>query len=123
MNQATTYTHNVDDYIDTTIVFGEINKTIISKDFKGGSIHNIFGATELDFSYADISGVVVIDVTLAFGELKLRVPANWRVETDVTQFCAAIEDKRRDMSQTVNTSKILVITGMSAFAAIKIKGI
>ncbi|HEY9195293.1 MAG TPA: hypothetical protein VIM77_03485, partial [Mucilaginibacter sp.] len=45
--------HNGDDYLDTVSIFGGVNKTILSKTFKGGDIVNIFGGAELDFTQAD----------------------------------------------------------------------
>jgi hypothetical protein len=120
-NQSTTYSSNIEDYLDTTIIFGEIKKTIISKNFQGGKIRSVFGSTKLDFSYADISGVVIIDVSQAFSEVKLTVPNDWRVETDVTNFCATTEDKRRDLSQTRESGKVLMITGVSGFAVVEIR--
>jgi predicted membrane protein len=121
-NQSTAYAYNVDDYLNTTIIFGEVKKTIISKNFLGGKVHNLFGSTQLDFTYADISGVVVLDVSQAFGETKIRVPQNWRVETDVTHFCSITEDKRRDLTQSWNSGKVLVITGISGFAVVEVTG-
>ena len=118
-NQSTAY--NIDDYLSTTMIFGEIKKTIISKNFQGGKICNVFGSTKLDFSYADISGVVVIDVSQAFGETKLTVPNDWRVETELTHFCSAVEDRRRDLSQTRESGKVLVLTGISGFAAVEVR--
>jgi len=121
MNTNSTFTASADDYVDITIFFGEIKKTIISKNFQGGSVHNIFGSTRLDFTNADITGVVVLDISQTFGETKLVVPRNWRVETDVSHFCSVIEDKRRDLSETRNSNKVLVVTGISAFASVKVK--
>lgn len=107
-------------YLNTTSVFGGVKKTIISKDFKGGKINNLFGETILDFTDADISGIVVLDIAQAFGEINLTVPMNWRVETDITNFCAATENKRGDVTQLKSSDKILVITGNSAFAVVNI---
>jgi predicted membrane protein len=118
--QSTTFTPDVDDYIDTNIVFGEIKKIIMSQDFKGGKVHNMFGATELDFSLANLKGMVVLDISQAFGETKITVPKDWRVETDLSHFCSAEDDHRRDLSQTRNSDKVLVITGTSAFAELGI---
>ncbi len=119
-NQSATFTNNIEDYLDTTIIFGEIKKTIVSKDFRGGKVTNIFGSTVLDFTYADLSGVVVLDISQGFGEVKITVPNDWRVETDFSQFCATVDDKRRDLSQTRNSNKILVLTGTSVFAVVDI---
>jgi len=121
MNNSSTFTADADDFVDSTIFFGEIKKTIISKNFRGGRVHNVFDSTRLDFTNADINGVVVLDISQTFGETKLIVPRNWRVETDVSHFCSVTEDKRRDLSETRNSDKVLVVTGVSAFAVIKVK--
>ena len=120
-HQYTAVAVNPDDYIDNTIFFGEMKKTILSKEFKGGKITNVFGSIKLDFTYADISGVVVLDISHVFGEVKLIVPENWRVEPDVSQFFATVTDKRIDIGQTRNTNKVLVLTGSNVMGEVKIK--
>ena len=120
-NIASPLTGNPADYVNTTVVFGEIKKTIISKDFKGGRIASLFGATKLDFTNADINGVVVLDISQAFSETKIRVPRDWRVEADQTLLLATIEDKRTDIAQNINAGKVLILTGTSIFGVISIK--
>ena len=112
---------NPADYVNSTVVFGEIKNTVISKDFKGGRIASLFGATKLDFTNADINGVVVLDISQAFSETKIRVPRDWRVEADQTLLLATIEDKRTDVAQNINASKVLILTGTSLFGVISIK--
>lgn len=111
---------NYDDYIDSIAVFGGVKKSIISKDFKGGEITNVFGGTELDFTRADINGTVVIDISQAFGEIKITAPGNWRVVTDISQIFAQTEDKRVYTNGVVDNEKILVLKGTSICAAVKI---
>ena len=108
-------------YINATTVFGEIQKSVISKDFKGGKVNNFFGSTVLDFSNADINGIAVVDISQAFGEIIISVPANWRVEVDLTQLFAAVEDKRMSKYQKNGNDKILVLTGISVFANIELR--
>jgi len=108
-------------YINATTVFGEIQKSVISKDFKGGKVNNFFGSTVLDFSNADINGIAVVDISQAFGEIIISVPANWRVEVDLTQLFAAVEDKRMSKYQKNSNDKILVLTGISGFANIELR--
>jgi predicted membrane protein len=117
---ATTINPNASDYLNTTAVFGEVKKTIVSRDFKGGKVSSLFGETTLDFTDADISGVAELDISQAFGEITLIVPMNWRIEPDMSQFLAATRDKRGDVAQSERTDKVLVITGNSAFAALTI---
>lgn len=121
MNTRTSSVHSdASDYLNATAVFGELKRTIVSNDFKGGRISNVFGEINLDFTYADITGVVVLDISQTFGEIKLAVPATWRVEIDLSQFFADIRDKRQDLMQAKDTDKVLLITGNSVFAEIKI---
>ena len=122
-NQSTSYSSNIEDYLNSTIIFGEVKKTIISKDFKGGRISSLFGATKLDFSNADIQGVVVLDISQVMSETKLRVPSNWRVEADQSLFLATIDDKRTFVPQDINAGKVLILTGTSIFGVITIKNI
>jgi predicted membrane protein len=111
---------NYDDYIDSIAVFGGVKKSILSKDFKGGEIINVFGSTELDFTRADINGTVVIDISQAFGKIKITVPGNWSVVNDISQILAQTEDKRRYTNYVADNEKILVLEGTSICAAVKI---
>ena len=120
MNNRTFTFANPDDYINTTAVFSGIKKIILSKDFRGGQISNIFGGTEINFTHADIAGVAVLDITQGFGEVKLTVPHDWWIETDTTQLFATVEDKRTHISESYGSNKILVLRGISAFGVVKI---
>jgi hypothetical protein len=111
---------NPADYVNTTVVFGEIKKTIISKEFKGGMVASLFGATKLDFTNADIKGIVVLDISQALSETKIRVPRDWRVESDQTLLLANIHDKRTFQPESINAGKVLILTGTSIFGVITI---
>jgi len=109
-----------DDYLDTVSVFGGVNKTILSKNFKGGEIVNIFGGAELDFTQADIQGRVVIDITQIFGGTKIIVPSNWQVVSDMAAVFGSVDDKRIK-STGADGSKVLVIKGVSIFAGVDVR--
>jgi hypothetical protein len=115
------YSATGDDYIDAVSVFGGVKKTILSKDFKGGEIVNIFGGAELDFTQADINGRVIIDITQIFGGTKIIVPSHWQVVSDLAAVFAAIDDKRMKMTATPNSEKILVLKGVSIFAGVDVR--
>jgi predicted membrane protein len=110
-----------DDYLDAVSVFGGVKKTILSKDFKGGDIVNIFGGAELDFTQSDINGRVVLDITQIFGGTKIVVPSNWQVVSDVAAVFASVDDKRLRSTASVGSEKILVLKGVSIFAGIDIR--
>jgi predicted membrane protein len=110
-----------DDYLNATAIFGGVNKTILSKNFQGGDITNVFGGTEIDFTQADIRGRVVIDITQMFGGTKLIVPANWHVVPDLAAVFAGVDDKRIKITQPNPVDKILVLKGISMFAGVDIR--
>ncbi|MCR8558285.1 cell wall-active antibiotics response protein [Mucilaginibacter sp. BJC16-A38] len=110
-----------DDYLDTVSVFGSVKKTILSKNFKGGEIVNIFGGAELDFTQADINGKVIIDITQIFGGVKMIVPPHWQVVPDIAAVFAGIEDKRLKSTASVGSDKILILKGVSIFAGVDIR--
>lgn len=110
-----------DDYLDAVSVFGGVNKTILSKNFKGGEIVNIFGGAELDFTQADIQGRVVIDITQIFGGTKIIVPSNWQVVSDLAAVFASVDDKRIKSTATQESTKILVLKGVSIFAGVDVR--
>jgi hypothetical protein len=111
-----------DDYIDLTTIFSGSKKNILSKDFKGGDIVNIFGGTELNLSQADINGKAELEVTAIFGGAKLTVPSNWVIKSEATvTIFGGIEDKRSGAAITENADKILVLKGTVIFGGIEIR--
>lgn len=110
-----------DDFVESTSIFGGSKKIIISKNFKGGDLVNIFGGTELDLSQADFSGVAVIELTTIFGGTKLLVPSNWSVKSEAVTIFGGIEDKRRMQAVIENSDKTLVVKGTVIFGGIDIK--
>jgi len=116
-----THASTGDDFLDTVSIFGGVNKTILSKNFRGGDIVNIFGGAELDFTQADISGRVVIDITQIFGATKIIVPSNWQIVTDLAAVFAGVDDKRIKSTASPNNDKILILKGTSIFAGVDIR--
>ncbi|MFZ9388327.1 MAG: LiaF transmembrane domain-containing protein [Chitinophagaceae bacterium] len=110
-----------DDYIDTTSFFGGDKKNILSKDFKGGEVVNIFGGIELNLSQADIRGRVNLEITTIFGGTKLIIPSNWEVKSEAVTIFGGMEDKRNLPVVTQNPDKVLVLTGTVLFGGIEIK--
>jgi len=113
--------YSKEDFVDSTSIFGGSKKIIISKNFKGGDLVNIFGGNELDLSQADFTGVAVIEITTIFGGTKLLVPSNWSVKSEAVTIFGGIEDKRRMQTITENPEKTLLLRGTVIFGGIDIK--
>ena len=113
--------YSKEDFVDSTSFFGGSKKIVISKNFKGGDLVNIFGGTELDLSQADFTGTSVIELTTIFGGTKLLVPSNWSVKSEAVTIFGGIDDKRRMQTVTEATEKTLYIRGTVIFGGIEIK--
>jgi predicted membrane protein len=121
MNFQPTIIPNAEDHINATSVFSGIKKTILSKDFKGGKISNWFGSTELDFTNADLTGIAILDISQAFGETTITVPDDWRIESDLSQLFAVVDDNRNNVYQTKKSDKVLLLKGISTCASVEIQ--
>jgi predicted membrane protein len=119
MNHAADYSK--EDFVTSTSIFGGAKKIIISKNFKGGDLVNIFGGTELDLSQADFTGTAVIELTTIFGGTKMLVPSNWSVKSEVVTIFGGIEDKRRMATVSEAPDKTLLLRGTVIFGGIDIK--
>jgi hypothetical protein len=109
-----------DNQINTTAIFGEVKRRVLSKEFTYGNLTNIFGKTTIDFRDADIKGIVVLNCTQAFGQIKIKAPANWQIVSEVTNFFMVVDDKRKNPAAAANSDKVLVLQGGCFFAAIDI---
>lgn len=115
-----TIAQNADDSINTTTIFGGIKRTVLSKDFKGGNVRNVFGDTELDFTNAGLTGTALLNISQAFGQVTIAIPADWRIVTDITHIASEMDDDRSYLARTRQSDKILVLKGLSVFAAVDI---
>jgi predicted membrane protein len=115
---ATAYSQ--DDFIDSVSIFGGVHKVIVSKDFKGGDVVNIFGGAEINLSQADIKGKVTLELVQIFGGTKIIVPADWEIQSKMVSIFGGVEDKRNPATAKHNPDKVLVIDGTSIFAGIDI---
>lgn len=113
--------NSTEDFINTSSIFGGTSKNILSKNFKGGSVVNVFGGTELFLGQADINGTAIIDTTTIFGGITLVIPSNWTVKSQATVIFGGLEDKRSITPVADGTEKILIIKGTVMFGGIDIK--
>jgi predicted membrane protein len=112
---------HADSRIDSVSVFGGVKKVVTSKDFKGGEIICFMGGSEINLSQADITGTIVVDVTLVFGGVKLIVPPHWEIRSESIAIFGGIDDKRPMQPGNFDPSKVIIIRGTSIFGGIEIK--
>ena len=110
-----------EDIVISSTLFGGVKKSIVSKTFKGANFDTKFGGTEINLSQADIQQPVVIHSTTAFGGLKIIVPSNWQVKSEISAIFGSVEDKRAPISDlSRDPNKVLILKGNCAFGGVEI---
>jgi len=108
------------DVLDITSIFSGINKNVISKNFKGGEVVAIMGGAEVNLTKADIQKPVTIDMTAMFGGIKLFVPANWNVQSNMIAIFGGVDDKRPPAAAN-DPEKVIFLEGNCIFGGIEIR--
>lgn len=110
------------DYLRINSIFSGVNRTIVSKDFKGGKISCVFGGTNIDLTQADIQGEAVLRFEIIFGGAKLIVPPHFIVINEIDGAFHGVDDKRK-YNATTNSSpdKKIILRGSVLFGGIEIK--
>lgn len=111
-----------DEYVDSTSVFSSNKINVVSKNFKGGNVVNIFAGTEINLMHADMTEPAVLEVTQLFGGSTIITPSHWVIQPEMAAIFGGIEDKRFT-NAIPDSSKILYIRGTSLFGGITIKSI
>ncbi|QIL42483.1 cell wall-active antibiotics response protein [Pedobacter sp. HDW13] len=114
-------TANNNDIIDVLAVFGGSHQTVYSKNFQGGDISAVFGGADIVMTQADFADTVSLDVTAVFGGIKLIVPPNWAIKSNVTALFGSVEDKRAHTMPVSEMQKTLILSGTALFGGIEIK--
>lgn len=109
------------DRLDLVSIFNGTERTVISKNFKGGDAVTVFGGTEINLLHADIDGEARLDIVTIFGGTKILVPKNWEVRNEVSGIFGGVEDKRYSAVEIVtDDNKVLTVTGTAIFGGVEI---
>ena len=110
--------------MNSTAIFGGIERRVTARDFRGGRVSAVFGGIELDFRNADFEGDQgVLEINAIFGGAEIRVPENWKVEQRSQTVFGGYTDATRlattgDLDATKR--KTLIITGTTLFGGVEI---
>ena len=103
------------DFLDEVSILGGNQKVITSQNFKGGRVTSLFGGSKIDMHQAKLApGTNVLDVVTLFGSVKLTVPRDWEVQTEVVSILGGFTDKRiPDPHIIKEPGKVLIIKGVT----------
>jgi predicted membrane protein len=120
-NQENFKEYSEDEFIESTAIFGGVTKNIVTKNFKGANVTNVFGGTELNLLNVEFEQQAIIEISCVFGGLSLIIPSNWQVKSELNSIFGGIEDKRIMNPNEEVDSKILILKGDCIFGGIDIK--
>ena len=115
------YTNNGQDFIDITAVLSNSQRIVVSKKIRGGDFTCFMGGAEINLTQADITGSVVMDLTTIMGGIKLIVPPNWEIKSEVTTIMGGVEDKRQVQGKIIDFNKVLVLKGTAFMGGIELR--
>jgi predicted membrane protein len=103
-----------EDYFEEVAVFGGSEKKMVSDNFRGGEVVAVFGGSEIDLTRCQLApGTHKIELVAVFGGVKLRVPPDWNIKTEMVNVLGGFSDKR-GLTQ-VDTNKLVIIEGVAIF--------
>jgi predicted membrane protein len=110
-----------EDVVNVSSTFGNVERNVFSKDFKGGTISSVFGGAQVNFAQADFQGTAVIDVSIMFGGADIIIPSNWNLKNEISVVFGGIEDRRTVTSNIHESGRTLILRGNIMFGGIEIK--
>ena len=98
-----------------------VGKRSVSSDYRGGDANAIMGGVELDLREAQIAPgqEAVLDAFAFWGGVEIKVPATWRVVSQVMPLMGAYEDNTA--SKGDGTGPTLVVRGLAIMGGIEVK--
>jgi predicted membrane protein len=111
---------SVSDRVNSVVAFFGRDVATSSQQFRGGSILNVFGGTEVDLRNArPIEGGAAIDVVCAFGGVEFIVPEGWRVRLTGIPLFGGWSNKTKDEMLAAD-APVLSIEAIVAFGGIEV---
>lgn len=90
-----------------------------SKDYKGGKITAVLGGVSLDLRDAEIKKEATIEVFALMGGVELKVPREWRVQSNVFPILGGVEGKAL-RGNPAEDAPVLIITGTATLGGVEI---
>ena len=106
-----------EDILKRVLIFSGINTKIVSSNFKKAQIVIVFGGGEIDLSAVETKqSEIIIEVVEIFGGVKLTIPDDWIVRTDVVGIVGGLDNHTHNKKETV----IVTVKGVAVFGGVEI---
>lgn len=109
----------IQDIDNISVLFGGSDTVNKSKDYRGGKASAIFGGVSIDLRDATIKKEAVLEVFTLCGGVELKVPREWRVQSQVFPILGGVENKASN-EQGDEDKPVLIITGTVALGGVEI---
>lgn len=97
---------------------GGVERVVRSQDFRAASVVAFMGGCEIDLRDARIvGGEAVVDVTVIWGGVEIKVPSDWNVEWRGVALLGGFGDKTRGRA---DAAARLIVTGQALMGGIEI---
>lgn len=100
-------------------IFGGLENSNKSSDYQGGKVSAFFGGVSLDLRDAKIKKEATLNVSTLCGGIEIKVPREWRVQSNVFPILGGIENKSEGSKDS--KSPVLIITGNIMLGGVEIK--
>jgi predicted membrane protein len=105
--------------VEAFTFMGGVQRATSARDFQGGNASAVMGACEIDLSQASIQGgEAVIDTFAFWGGVEIKVPEDWRVETQGLAILGGFVDSTK---RPLEDGKRLVVTGLAIMGGVEVK--
>ena len=106
------------DEVALVAVFDGVVLRSEARAFRGGSMLAWYGGVEADLREVQLAPDARLSVTALFGGISLRVPAEWRVESNVRTFAGGVDLSGVEPEDP--TAPLLVIEGLALFGGVAV---
>jgi predicted membrane protein len=107
-------------FLSDIALIGHLKRTVITPDFKGGSVTAVMGGVHLDLRKATIvQSPAFLDVAAIWGGIELRIPPEWSVQSEVVPVMGGFDNKVRPLSVS-GTAPRLIVRGCAVMGAVVI---
>ena len=107
------------DTLSGMAILGAFIRGSNSQAFRGADLTAIMGGCEIDLRNAAIHGEATIDVFALWGDIEIRVPEDWTIESRVMPVLGGVEDKTRAPKGA--SAHRLILRGFAIMGGVEVK--